>query len=114
VTSTESSASFLHTDAPVTIKATTPQLAAASYLGQFGELLGLPAEQLANLGLPPSSDINDAPIEYPFLSEKHQFDSVTVAYYQTDLGIPVWEAGGCDPDETVPLPYLERTIHETC
>lgn len=46
-----------------------------------------------NLGLPSSSDIIDAPIEYRFLSEKHQFDSATVAYYQTDLGIPVWEAG---------------------
>jgi zinc metalloprotease ZmpB len=83
----------LHTHAPIITQAATPQLAAASYLGQFSELLGLPAQQLANLGLAPARDIEDAPIEYRFLKEKRQFDSATVAYYQTALGLPVWEAG---------------------
>jgi zinc metalloprotease ZmpB len=84
---------LLHTHAPVAIQAATPQIAAATYLKQFGDLLGLTSEQLKNLSLSPSTNIENAPIEYRFLKEKHQFDSATVAYYQTDLGIPVWEAG---------------------
>jgi hypothetical protein len=83
----------LHTHAPVAIQAATPQIAAATYLKQFGDLLGLTSEQLKNLSLSPSTNVENAPIEYRFLKEKHQFDSATVAYYQTDLGIPVWEAG---------------------
>jgi hypothetical protein len=82
-----------HTHAPVTIAAGTPQLAAAAYLGQFATLLGVSPHQLANLGLPPSTHLESSSTEYRFLKEKHQFDSATVAYYQTDLGIPVWEAG---------------------
>src|SRR5438874_6886680 len=84
---------LVHTHAPVVIQAATPQLAATSYLKEFGELLGLTSEQLKNLSLSPSRTIEDAPVEYRFLQEKHQFDSATVAFYQTDLGIPVWEAG---------------------
>ena len=84
---------LVHTHAPVVIQAATPQLAAASYLKEFGALLGLTSEQLNNLSLSPSTSIEDAPVEYRFLNEKHQFDSATVAFYQTDLGIPVWEAG---------------------
>jgi len=84
---------LVHTHAPVVIQAATPQLAAESYLKEFGELLGLTSKQLKNLTLSPSTSIEDAPVEYRFLKEKHQFDSATVAFYQTDLGIPVWEAG---------------------
>ena len=84
---------LLHTHAPVSLEASTPQLAAAGYLEKFGELLGLVQEQLKNLSLSPSDSIEDSPVEYRFLKEKHQFDSATVAFYQTDLGIPVWEAG---------------------
>src|SRR5512135_3495279 len=84
---------LLHTHAPVLTEARTPQLAAAEYLHQFGELLGLTSEQLENLGSSPSTTIEDAPVEYRFLQEKHQFDTATVAYYQTDLGLPVWQAG---------------------
>ena len=84
---------LVHTHAPVRINAGTPQLAAASYLQDFGDLFGLASEQLENLGLPPSDTIENAPVEYRFLEEKHQFDTSTVAYDQTDLGIPVWQAG---------------------
>src|SRR5438552_13394635 len=84
---------LVHTHAPVSIQAATPQLAAASYLKEFSELLGLTSEQLKHLSLSPSTSIEDAPVEYRFLKEKHQFDSATVAFYQTDLGIPAWEAG---------------------
>lgn len=84
---------LLHTHAPVAVQAATSQLAAATYLEQFRELLGVTFEQLKNLGLSPSKAIEDSPVEYRFSTEKHQFDSSTVAYYQTELGIPVWEAG---------------------
>src|SRR6266404_375470 len=84
---------LLHIHAPVAIQAGTPQLAAADYLHQFGELLGLTPTELANLSLTPSTNVQNASVEYRFLEEKRQFDSATVAYYQTDLGLPVWQAG---------------------
>ena len=46
---------LLHTHAPVAIQAGTPQLVAADYLHQFGELLGLTLAELANLSLTPST-----------------------------------------------------------
>ncbi|HYX50826.1 MAG TPA: hypothetical protein VE843_13840, partial [Ktedonobacteraceae bacterium] len=84
---------LLHTQAPFISQGRTPQLAAAEYLHQFGDLLGLTSDQLKNLSQTPSSTVEDAPVEYRFLQEKHQFDTATVAYYQTDLGLPVWQAG---------------------
>src|SRR6266700_2967530 len=84
---------LLHTHAPVGSQARTPQLAASEYLHQFGGLLGLTSEQLKSLSLSPSRTVENVPIEYRFLQEKHQFDIVTVAYYQTALGLPVWQAG---------------------
>lgn len=84
---------ILHTQSPVVSQARTPQIAAAEYLHLFGDLLGLTSEQLKSLSQAPSSTLEDAPVEYRFLLEKHQLDTVTVAYYQTDLGLPVWQAG---------------------
>ncbi|AEU34734.1 hypothetical protein [Granulicella mallensis] len=84
---------LIHTHAPVAVAAATPQLAAANYLGQYAGLFGVSTAQLANLSLEPSPTIEDAPVEYRFLQQKNQFDSTTVAFYQTDLGLPVWQAG---------------------
>jgi hypothetical protein len=83
----------LHFDAPFESRAFTPQLAGAEYLERFADLLGLEPGQLTNLGLPPETRVTDAPVEYRFLAEKRQDDMVTVAYQQTALGLPVWEAG---------------------
>jgi hypothetical protein len=104
---------LLHTHAPVVSEARTPQLAAAEYLDQFGELLGLTSEQLKNLSLSPSPIIEDAPVEYRFLQEKHQFDTATVAYYQTDLGLPVWQAGVAVQMKLNPVRVLssQSTMH---
>ncbi len=82
-----------HTHAPVLISGNTPQIVAGTYLNQFGELLGLASGQLKNLSLSPSTSVEQANVEYRFSLEKHQFDTATVAYYQTDLGLPVWQAG---------------------
>lgn len=84
---------LIHTHAPVVISSATPQLAAADYLRQYAELFGVSSAQLANLSLEPSPTIENAPVEYRFLQQKSQFDTTTVAFYQTDLGLPVWQAG---------------------
>ncbi len=57
---------LIHTNAPVTIQAATPQLAAAGYLHQFAELFGVTHAQLANLSLSPSASIENAPVQYRF------------------------------------------------
>jgi hypothetical protein len=104
---------LLHTHSPVVSEARTPQLAAAAYLQEFGGLLGLTAEQLKSLGMPPSATIEDVAVEYRFLQEKHQFDATTVAYYQTDLGLPVWQAGVAIQMKGNPFRILssQSTIH---
>ena len=104
---------LLHTHSPVLSQARTPQLAAAQYLHQFGELLGLTPEQLRSLSLSPSSAIEDSPVEYRFFEEKRQFDTVTVAYYQTDLGLPVWRAGVAVQIKLNPFRVLsaQSTLH---
>jgi hypothetical protein len=82
-----------HTHAPVVIEGATVRHVADAYLHRFGELLGLTSDQLANLDSPPSTSIEDAGVEYRFLDEKQQFDTVSIAFGQTDFGLPVWRAG---------------------
>jgi hypothetical protein len=84
---------LIHTHAPVVIEATTAQAAAEDYLHQFREPLGLASEQLRHLSSTPADRIGRAPVELRFSEEKRQFDTATVAYQQTDLGLPVWQAG---------------------
>jgi len=82
-----------HIDAPFVSRAATPQLVAADYLHQFGDLLQLPTTELDHLSLSPSAEPEDVGVELRYLGEKHQFDTATVAYHQTALGLPVFEAG---------------------
>lgn len=84
---------LLHTHAPISVGGSTPQLAAALYLSQFGDLLGLGPTELKNLALSPSSTVGTEAVEYRFAQEKSQGDMVTVAYQQTALSLPVWRAG---------------------
>jgi zinc metalloprotease ZmpB len=84
---------LLHFDHPVQIVARTPQAAAGDYLRRFGDLLGISQSQLSNLDNPPSATLTQDGVEYRRLSEKAQFDTVTASFAQTDLGVPVWEAG---------------------
>ncbi|MGH7210799.1 MAG: hypothetical protein ACREF1_04980, partial [Acetobacteraceae bacterium] len=70
---------LLHFDHPVQIVERTPQLAAGDYLRRFGDLLGITASQLANLANPPSATLTQDGVEYRRLSEKSQFDTVTIA-----------------------------------
>ncbi|MCW2541530.1 MAG: hypothetical protein JWN95_3255 [Frankiales bacterium] len=82
-----------HLDAPFRAASGTPQLAAADYLHNFADLLGIAPPELANLGQSPSRAPEDVDVEYRFLGEKSQFDTTTVAYHQTALGLPVFQAG---------------------
>jgi zinc metalloprotease ZmpB len=73
--------------------ARTARHAAQDYLGKFRQLIGTKAEELNNLNRRPERDVTDAGVEYRFHTEKPQFGTTTVAYYQTVFGLPVWEAG---------------------
>jgi zinc metalloprotease ZmpB len=77
----------------VATDALTPQLAACDYLTRYGELLGLQEKELRHLLAPIEQEPTADEVEYRLLSEKHQFDLTTVAFYQTYFGLPVWEAG---------------------
>ena len=85
--------SLQHFDAPVEAAAATPQLAAGAYLEDFADLIGLEAGSLGALGLSPGKTITHDPVEYRFLLEKQLGGIITVAYQQTALSLPVWEAG---------------------
>ena len=104
---------LLHTHAPVPVEARTPSLAADNYLHQFGDLLGLTSEHLEHLTARAATVVEDVPVELRFFEEKRQFDTTTVAYYQTALGLPVWQAGVAvqmkmDPPRVV---VAQSTIH---
>jgi len=83
----------LHLDEPYLTTARTPQLAAGEYLEKFGDVLGVQTEQLRKLVHSPAEAPVEAPVEYRYLEEKTQFDTTTVVFNQTCLGLPVWEAG---------------------
>ena len=82
-----------HQDRFVVTRAATPRLAAKDYLKRYGRLFDLQPRHLKNLLLSVQHTPTDAQVEYRFLAEKHQFDLTTVAFHQTYLGLPVWEAG---------------------
>ena len=88
----------------------TAQLAAQEYLGRFRGLAGLSAGELASLSLPPESDPIGAGAEYRFLTEKAQFDTTTVSYYQTFFGLPVWEAGLCVYMKQAPFRVISAQV----
>ncbi len=82
-----------HQDRFVATRAATPRLAAKDYLNRYGRLFDLRPQHLKNLLLSVQHTPTDAEVEYRFLAEKHQFDLTSVAFHQTYLGLPVWEAG---------------------
>src|SRR5579864_7283164 len=71
----------------------TAQLASQEYLHSFRDLMGTKTAELYNLHRHHETAPIDAGVEYRFHAEKPQFDTTTVAYYQTVFGLPIWEAG---------------------
>ena len=55
--------------------------------------MGLRQAHLKHLASPVAHELTDAGVDYRFLAEKRQADITAVAYHQTYLGLPVWEAG---------------------
>ena len=104
---------LIHIHAPVVIEAATAQAAAEDYLHQFREPLGLASEELRHLSSTPADRIGRAPVELRFSEEKRQFDTATVAYQQTDLGLPVWQAGVAVQMKVDPFRVMvcQSTIH---
>lgn len=84
---------LLHAEQPFVSEAQTPQLAAAEYLREYGDLLGVAPEETNNLGLTREPDLVDLGGELRFHSEKKNFDMTTVGYQQTHFGLPVWHGG---------------------
>ncbi len=82
-----------HPEYHLVARASTPQLAAMAYLRRYGHLLGLRQAHLKHLASPVAYELTDARVDYRFLAEKRQADITAVAYHQTYLGLPVWEAG---------------------
>src|SRR4051794_39360887 len=72
-----------------------PQAAAAEFLSQHADVVGVRAEWFT--GAPVSRTgadaLEDSDIELRFDGEKQQFDTTTVAYQQTWRGLPVWRSG---------------------
>jgi zinc metalloprotease ZmpB len=97
---------LLHFNEPFASAAPTPQLVAANYLESFSDLLGLEAAQLAQLGLSPGTSITKDGVEYRFLLEKQQEGITTVAYQQTALSLPIWQAGLAVQIQTDPFRVL--------
>src|ERR1700677_4938382 len=104
-----------HQDRFVATRAATPRLAAKDYLDRYGRLLGLRPQHLKNLLLPVEHTPTDAAVEYRLVAEKHQFDLTTVAFHQTYLGLPVWEAGLSVTMKHKPLRVIgaRSTLHPT-
>ncbi|MBV9861510.1 MAG: hypothetical protein JO267_05120 [Alphaproteobacteria bacterium] len=104
---------LLHVDEPYLSSSATPQLAAQEYLQKFGSTLGISHEQLHRLGLSPETEPTDAPVEYRFLDEKVQFDTVTLVFSQTCLGLSIREAGLAIHMRREPLQIIsaQSTLH---
>ena len=82
-----------HPDRYIAATASTPRRAAQDYLGRYGKIFGVKRAHLKNLLQPVERRPTEADVEYRFEAEKRQFDLTTVAFRQTYLGLPVWEAG---------------------
>src|SRR5262245_42181510 len=80
-------------EVPIVSGAATAQQAAQEYLAHHAELLGMKQAEMTNLALSRDAEPVDEGTEYRLHSEKHQFDTTTVTYDQTYLGLPVWDAG---------------------
>ena len=104
---------LIHVDEPYMSSARAPQLAALEYLEKFGPMLGVAREQLEHLALAPEAEPIDASVEYRFLDEKVQFDSTTLVFSQTCLGLPIREAGLAIHMRGEPLQIVsaQSTVH---
>jgi hypothetical protein len=83
----------LHLEGPYVSTAPTAQLAAQDYLQQFRALFGISHDELHSMSAVRAERAEPTDVEYRFLTQKTQFDTTTVTFSQTCLGLPVWAAG---------------------
>jgi hypothetical protein len=83
--------------------AITPRTLAEQYLRDVAHVYGLSAGMTANLAAAPTSAPSSAPTELRFKEEKAVASTATVAYDQTHLGLPVWNAGVTVRLSTTPM-----------
>jgi len=104
----------LHVEELYKSPARTPQLAAADYLKTFSGLLGIKDSELHSLSLGPEAAPTSDGAEYRLWAEKTQFDTTTVTFSQSYLGLPVWEAGLAVQMKANPLRVIaaHSTAHE--
>lgn len=75
------------------VEARTSVAAALAVLNAIAQELGIAPDELTNAAEPPQRFPSDARAEFRFCEEKQLPDTITVAFYQTVFGLPVWEAG---------------------
>ena len=71
----------------------SPRALAEAYLRDAASLYGMASAETANLAAAVSLAPTEAPVELRFKEEKTTGTAVTVAYNQTALGLPIWDAG---------------------
>jgi zinc metalloprotease ZmpB len=71
----------------------TPRALAEHYLRDASEVFGFTQAATANFAATTSGSPTQAGVELRFKEEKAQENAVTVAYDQTVLGLPIWNAG---------------------
>src|SRR5580704_19220498 len=77
----------LHAEQAFLSTARTAQLAAQDYLAKSAQVLEIGDAELHSLGLSPESTPTEDGAEYRLWSEKTQFDTTTVTFAQTCLGL---------------------------
>jgi hypothetical protein len=99
---------ILHTQRYFASDQRNPRVAAAAYVREMAETLGIPTAQLDNLHQRTSFfDPREQPVRYQFDDVKKYFNAATYCYYQTVHNVPVWGGGLTVTVKANPL----RVIH---
>jgi hypothetical protein len=100
----------LHIDEQWRSSAATPRDAAVEYLREQSGMLETGGISLEGIEEQATYDEpRDEGAAYRILDEKRQFDSTTVAFAQTHLGVPVWRAGVTVTVKDDPTRVVEST-----
>ena len=100
----------LHIDEPWRSSAATPREAAVEYLREQAGMLETGGVSLE--GMDERATHDEPRVEgsaYRLVDEKRQFDSTTVAFAQTHLGVPVWRTGVTVTVKDDPTRVVEST-----
>ncbi|HET9516469.1 MAG TPA: hypothetical protein VFO77_01955, partial [Actinoplanes sp.] len=85
--------SLSHFGAPFVREAETPRTIAAEYLQHYAGLLEVADSAMTQLGVAADATPTEDPVEFRYAGQKQQDALVTVAFDQTVLGLPIWQAG---------------------